>query len=970
METCVLEISYMVVPFGFFVAASIAVYAVRQKRNASENTLQLSENDEADWTSLLFQNQEKEEKTEKEEKEKVKNKLTQFLEEEEEGNGFPEFDQLFTREIDFPLPQDEYEIMLNSKYETDMAIAKAELNQLRNMVKELEDREVKLEGELLEYYGLKDQESDILELQKEMKVKLDEINTLNITIKTLETERTKLHEEILSGISAKKELEATRILLNETQRHIQVEAGQTKGQLLMLKKQIADLQQKEHEETSKLDFEIEKKLMVMSELEVEVVELRRMNKELQHDKRELTMKLDTAESRASALFKMAENEKVTHSSSDIKKLRHANEDLAKQVEGLQTNRFSEVEELVYLRWVNACLRYELKEYQSPTGKLSARDLSKNLSPRSQDRAKRLMLEYTESERGHDTDFEGISSPPSSPGSDEFDDMSIDSSSTKISTLSRKKSFIQKFKKWGKNRDEHSPTSYPHRRSFGDPPMRTNLGGKSPAIIRGSLDALMRRNINDSMAITTYGTREDHPVESPRNPLVSVSESFQLMSKSVEGVAEDKYPAYKDRHKLALEREMVIKEKAEQARGQRFGDDQRNVVANIESKVKFGNPTPFVLASKPNQLKIVDEGTDIDNSPNINDPEALVMSRMKLTSIEKRPPKVFRPPPRLSSADSKVKDGIPLLPLPPIASPPGAPPPPPPPPPLPGTALKGSPGGKVHRAPELVELYQSLMKRETKNTASIASSPTNLLDARNNVIGEIQNQSVFLLAVKADVEAQGDFVNSLATEVRVASFSKIEDLVVFVNWLDEELSFLVDERAVLKHFDWPEGKTDALRESAFEYQDLMKLESLVSSFTDDPKLHCELALKKMYSLLEKMEQSVYALLRTRDTMISRCKEFGFPFDWLNDSGVVGKIKLASVQLARKYMKRVSTELDALGSSENETNRELLLLQGVRFAFRVHQFAGGFDADSMRAFEELRSRVNPATIHPQQKNLINE
>jgi hypothetical protein len=45
-------------------------------------------------------------------------------------------------------------------------------------------------------------------------------------------------------------------------------------------------------------------------------------------------------------------------------------------------------------------------------------------------------------------------------------------------------------------------------------------------------------------------------------------------------------------------------------------------------------------------------------------------------------------------------------------------------------------------------------------------------------------------VKADVETQGDFVMSLATEVRAASFSRIEDVVAFVNWLDEELSFLV------------------------------------------------------------------------------------------------------------------------------------------------------------------------------------
>ena len=55
---------------------------------------------------------------------------------------------------------------------------------------------------------------------------------------------------------------------------------------------------------------------------------------------------------------------------EVSDLKHAKEDLLKQVEGLQMNRFSEVEELVYLRWVNACLRYELRNYQTPSGKPS------------------------------------------------------------------------------------------------------------------------------------------------------------------------------------------------------------------------------------------------------------------------------------------------------------------------------------------------------------------------------------------------------------------------------------------------------------------------------------------------------------------------------------------------------------------------------------------------------------------------
>lgn len=41
-----------------------------------------------------------------------------------------------------------------------------------------------------------------------------------------------------------------------------------------------------------------------------------------------------------------------------------------------------------------------------------------------------------------------------------------------------------------------------------------------------------------------------------------------------------------------------------------------------------------------------------------------------------------------------------------------------------------------------------------------------------------------------METQGEFVQSLASEVRAASFTNVDDLLAFVNWLDEELSFLV------------------------------------------------------------------------------------------------------------------------------------------------------------------------------------
>ena len=45
---------------------------------------------------------------------------------------------------------------------------------------------------------------------------------------------------------------------------------------------------------------------------------------------------------------------------------------------------------------------------------------------------------------------------------------------------------------------------------------------------------------------------------------------------------------------------------------------------------------------------------------------------------------------------------------------------------------------------------------------------------------------------------------------------------------------------------------------------------------------------LLSSFGRVEQSVYALLRTRDMAISRYREFGIPVDWLSDTGVVGKV----------------------------------------------------------------------------------
>ncbi|XP_028123495.1 protein CHUP1, chloroplastic [Camellia sinensis] len=275
-------------------------------------------------------------------------------------------------------------------------------------------------------------------------------------------------------------------------------------------------------------------------------------------------------------------------------------------------------------------------------------------------------------------------------------------------------------------------------------------------------------------------------------------------------------------------------------------------------------------------------------------------------------------------------------------------PPPPPPPPPSNLIIRSKA--VRRVPEVMEFYRLLTKRDSQKENKTSPTGTPATINPRNMIGEIENRSTYVLAIKSDVETQGEFINSLIRAVETAEFTDMSDVEAFIKWLDGELSCLVDERAVLKHFpQWPEKKADALREAAFSYRDLKNLESEVSSFKDNPKQLFIQSLRRIQALQDRLERSVNNIERMRDGTSKRYRELHIPWEWMLDTGVVGQMKLSSLTLAKAYMRRVTKELKYNESSQEQD----LLLQGVRFAFRVHQFAGGFDAETKHAFEELRN-----------------
>ncbi|MBA0723214.1 hypothetical protein Golax_003816 [Gossypium laxum] len=636
-----------------------------------------------------------------------------------------------------------------------------ELDHVRSLLQDSKERELKLQAELAEWKT----NAKVLDIQTQLETRNIEVDNLSHRVGLLESEKTSLC-----------------------------------GQLAILTSIL---------ERNEENLEISKEPQSIRDLEMEVVELRRLNKELQMQKRNLACKLSSLESQLASLAKANESDVVAKVKAEASMLRHTNENLSKQVEGLQMSRLNEVEELAYLRWVNSCLRDELRN------SCSTMNSDKALSP------VQSKVEYGGS--------------PNSASS---------KSSERSSASIKRLNLIKKMKKWPITSQEPSSVEYAanvvdkewvHIEELRSPGRRHSISG-SKCYIQELVPN--KRRQSDGFMCTKEMEKEAEPVSSQK-PAASASLDFERRA------------------------------------------------------LRIPNPPPRPSCSVPS-------GPKEESCPQI---------------------------------------------------------PPPPPPPPPKFSVRSS-TGVVKRAPQVVEFYHSLMKRDSRKDSTnggICDVP-DVANVRSSMIGEIENRSSHLLAIKADVETQGEFVNSLIREVNNAVYQNIEDVVAFVKWLDDELCYLVDERAVLKHFAWPEKKADTLREAAFGYQDLKKLESEVLYYKDDSRMPCDIALKKMVALSEKMERTVYNLLRTRESLMRNCREFQIPTDWMLDNGIMSKIKLGSVKLAKRYMKRVAIELQVKATLEKDPSMDYMLLQGVRFAFRIHQFAGGFDSETMHAFEELRNLAN--------------
>lgn len=184
-----------------------------------------------------------------------------------------------------------------------------EIKVLNNLVKEGQQRKMRLEGKLLELCGLREEHSYMAHLQRHLDNKSSEIEMLNATIASMQAERKNLHEDVKQCVLARKQLETARKVIAEMQKKMDYcnESNmKIKGRLLIVEEQVSNFPRDKDEGNSVRDAILEKKLKDVRNVELQALKMKRRNKELELGKRELVVKLVSAQEKITALSNITE----------------------------------------------------------------------------------------------------------------------------------------------------------------------------------------------------------------------------------------------------------------------------------------------------------------------------------------------------------------------------------------------------------------------------------------------------------------------------------------------------------------------------------------------------------------------------------------------------------------------------------------------------------------------------------------
>jgi len=201
---------------------------------------------------------------------------------DDEGYLLPEFNEMVLKEFGRGTPAARVREDASNDHE---------IYKLRDLVRSLQEREKTLELQLMECYGLQEQDAAVRELENQLKISNVESKLYLLKIESLESENQKLQAQLSENSKIISELEATRAKCKLLKKKLALDAEQAKEEMTSLQKMVDSLQNKETGE-NKNHIEAEKNLKKLEELEKEATELRAANSRLQQENAHLIRRLE------------------------------------------------------------------------------------------------------------------------------------------------------------------------------------------------------------------------------------------------------------------------------------------------------------------------------------------------------------------------------------------------------------------------------------------------------------------------------------------------------------------------------------------------------------------------------------------------------------------------------------------------------------------------------------------------------
>lgn len=191
------------------------------------------------------------------------------------------------------------------------------------------------------------------------------------------------------------------------------------------------------------------------------------------------------------------------------------------------------------------------------------------------------------------------------------------------------------------------------------------------------------------------------------------------------------------------------------------------------------------------------------------------------------------------------------------------------------------------------------------------------------------------------------IKNWANEIKTKHFNSLEEVDEFVQKMDKDMeNTLTDEVIILKRVgEWPK-RYDILREARASWKQLKDMEKELLNWKVNDDQDGEKELERIQKFLDSVDGRLQGMMRFNQRDEKKYADAGIPWS----IALFDRVKAAALVPIEIYLKTVHKEATRYRSSERQRQ---LISKCAMFAFKGHQFVGGFNEACSRAFALIES-----------------